>query len=49
MLTLVTMLMLREKRVSRPPAMFTYDHMGNPRAYPWTNVHVVTCRQETVE
>ena len=39
-------LMLRERRVSRPPARLTYDHMGNPSAYPWSNV--VTCRRETV-
>lgn len=37
---------LRGRRVSRPPARLTYDHMGNPSAYPWTDV--VTCRQETV-
>ena len=36
--------MLRERRVSRPPGRLTYDHMGNPSAYPWSNV--VTCRQE---
>ena len=38
--------MLRERRVSKPSARLTYDHMGNPSAYPWSNV--VTCRQETV-
>ena len=36
--------MLRERRVSRPPARLTYDHMGNPSAYLWGNV--VTRRQE---
>ena len=38
--------MLRERRVSKPSARLTYDQMGNPSAYPWSNV--VTCRQETV-
>jgi hypothetical protein len=36
----------RRLRVSKPPSRLTYDHVGQPSAYPWTNVLV--CRHETM-